>query len=141
MKKILPFNQAIKFSLILFGLLILFHLSIIIGIVIFDFVPIEFLWGGRMETKGQLLNFEIISLLVMVFCLMVVLLRSERIKMPALAGFSRVVLWILFVLFIFNTVGNILAETAFEKGFAIITILLAVLCLRMALEPIEKKGN
>jgi len=58
MKKLISFRRAIQFSLILFGLLILFHLLIIVGIVLFDYVPIDFLWGGRMETREQLLGLE-----------------------------------------------------------------------------------
>jgi hypothetical protein len=49
--------------------------------------------------------------------------------------FSRVTLWLLFFLFILNTVGNLIAESIFEKFFALITVILSILCLRMALEP------
>jgi hypothetical protein len=134
MKKIISFEKAVRLSFLLFGLFILFHLSIIIGMVFLDIEPMEFLWGGRMETREQLLGFEIISLVVMTFCFIVVLIKANRIKLPKLTGVVTVVLWILFVLFLVNTVGNILAKTTFEKFFAIATTLLAFLCLRLALE-------
>jgi hypothetical protein len=102
--------------------------------VLFDFAPIDFLWGGRMETKEQLLGFEIISFIVMVLCFFIVLVRTEGIRIPALTGVSRIALWILSILFLVNTIGNIFANTTFEKIFALFTVALAVLCLRLALE-------
>ena len=134
MNKILTFKKAIQLSLFAFGLLILFHLSIIVGIIFFDYVPLEFLWGGRMETAKELLKFEIISFIVMAVCLFFVLVKSGRIYLPWLSGAITIVLWILFILFLLNTIGNILAETTFEQLFAIITVFLSILCLRLALE-------
>ena len=137
MKQIVSFKLATQMSILLFGLLILFHLSIGIGIVIFDFVPVDFLWGGRMETREQLLGFEIVSLLIMALCLFIVLLKSEKIKLPRLMRAARIALWILFLIFILNTIGNILAKTTFERIFAIVTGILTLLCLRLALEKIK----
>jgi hypothetical protein len=138
MKKLISFKLAVQLTQVLFGLLILFHLAVILGILIFDVVPIDFLWGGRMESKDQLLNFEIFSLVLITFCLFIVLIRSEQIRIPSLMGVAKVGLWILFSLFVLNTVGNLLAKTTFEKSFAIITALLSVFCLRLALESTNK---
>lgn len=134
MTKLIGFQRAVQLSLVLFGLISLFHLGVIIGILAFDFAPVDFLWGGQMSTKEELLSFEIVSLVVMVVCILVVLIRSQRIKLSALIGLSRVILWILFVLFLLNTVGNALAKTNFERSFTVVTLLLAFLCLRMAIE-------
>ena len=138
MKKLISFKLAAQLSWALFGLLILFHLAVIIGILLFDYVPIDFLWGGRMESKAQLLNFEIFSLGVIALSFFIVLVRSERIQIPSLLGVAKVGTWVLFVLFLLNTLGNILAKRAFEKSFAIITALLSVLCLRLAIESTTK---
>jgi len=134
MKNIVSFNRAVQLSVIIFSLLSLFHLTIIIGFMFFDFNPIKLLWGGRMKTVDELLKFEIISLVVSVFCLIVVLVRSQSL-ISIFIDFSRVTLWLLFFLFILNTVGNLIAESIFEKFFALITVILSILCLRMALEP------
>ena len=138
MKKLISYRIATQFSLFLFGLLALFHLSVIFGIVIFNYAPIDFLWGGRMATTGQLLGFEVVSLVVILLCLFIVLVRSKRIRIPTLIGVSKAGLWLLFILFLINTIGNLLAKTTFEKLFAILTALLAILCLRMALESTSK---
>ena len=134
MKKLISFERAIQLSQTLFGLFILFHLAIIFGILFFDFVPLDFVWGGRMQTREQLLSFEVISLLIMSLCFLIVLIRSGKIKLPKMAGVIRIALWVLFLLFSLNTIGNILAKTTFEKFFAVITLVLALLCLRLALE-------
>ena len=91
MKKIISFETATKVSLLLFGIFIFFHLSVIIGITLFNYVPIGFLWGGRMESRQQLLGFEIISLLIMAICFFTVLIKSERVKIPGLRGVSGVI--------------------------------------------------
>ncbi|MCB1178249.1 MAG: hypothetical protein KDK36_11760, partial [Leptospiraceae bacterium] len=69
MKKIISFTTAVNIALMQYGAITIFHLCIILGILLFNFAPIDYLWGGRMETKEELLNFEIVSFLVMIFCI------------------------------------------------------------------------
>jgi hypothetical protein len=132
--KVITYQQATRWSVFLFSFFAVFHFSIIIGIIFFNYVPIDYLWGGRMQTKEELLVFEIISMTIMGICLWVVLVHAGKIKMPRLRGFVTVVLWILVVLFVLNTAGNIVAKTTFEKFFTIVTAISAILCLRMAIE-------
>jgi hypothetical protein len=139
MKKIISFKLATQISQFMFILLILFHLSIVIGIVIFNIVPIDFLWGGRMETKEQLLGFEIISLIITALCLFIIMIKSEKVKIPGLMRAAEIAVWILVILFFLNTIGNIFAKTTFERYFVIPTGILAILCLRLALEKTNKK--
>lgn len=139
MKKLLSFRKAAHISLGLFYLLVIFHLAVIIGILLFNYVPLEYLWGGRMQSKDELLNFEFASLVISFFCILIVLIRIESIRIPILVGPSRIFLWLLSLLFILNTFGNLVAVTLFEKLFAILTAALTVLCLRMAMEPLDKK--
>ena len=134
MKNIVSFNLAVQLSVIIFSLLSLFHLTVIIGIIFFDLAPIKLLWGGKIKTIDELLKFEIISLVVSIFCLIIVLVRSQSL-ISIFIDFSRVTLWLLFFLFILNTIGNLIAESIFEKFFTLITLILSILCLRMALEP------
>jgi hypothetical protein len=95
---------------------------------------IKLLWGGKIKTIDELIKFEIISLVVSIFCLIIVLVRSQSL-ISIFIDFSRVTLWLLFFLFILNTIGNLIAESIFEKFFALVTLILSILCLRMALEP------
>ena len=138
MKKLISFRQAAMASAILFGALTLFHSAIIIGILLFDYAPVEFLWGGQMNTSDELLRFEFVSLGIILICLSTVLIRYGWIHLPGLLKITRIFLWVLVALFFLNTLGNILAETVFEKFFAPVTLVLAVLCLRLAIEPLKK---
>lgn len=135
MKNIVSFKRATQLSTMILSLLSLFHLIVILGIVFFDYAPNKFLWGGRMETIDELLKFEIISLVGSVFCVIIILIRFKSRKSSIFFYFSRVTLWLLSILFMFNTAGNLMAESRFEKVFALLTVILSILCLRMALEP------
>ncbi|MBN2542928.1 hypothetical protein JXI42_08685 [bacterium] len=139
MKKLISFKFAAKASLVIYGLFILFHFAIILGILFFNFVPIDYLWGGRMQTGEQLLVFEIISLLVQIICMFLTLIKAGYFKIPRMAIIAHVGMWILFALFLLNTIGNIFAKTVFEKSLAIVTAALAVFALRLALE--KKRVN
>ncbi|MFZ1806152.1 MAG: hypothetical protein WAU36_02965 [Cyclobacteriaceae bacterium] len=141
MRSIISYRNALRITLIIAGLLVVFHLSIIMGMLLFDFAPVAYLWGGRMETPSQLLQFEIVSLLVALLFFVLVLIKSGRINLPALKGFAHVTMWLFFVLFLLNTVGNVIAKTTFEKSFALVTGLLAFLLLRIAIEKDSGKGT
>jgi hypothetical protein len=138
MRKIIDFNVATLASLFILGVLILFHIAILMGIVMFDYVPIEFLWGGKMKTKAQLLNFEIVSLLTSVIFFFLLLIRSKLLNIPKLTGITSIAMWVVFAFFLLNTIGNALAATTLERMFAIVSGVLALLFLRIA---IEKEGD
>ena len=139
MRKLISFRFAINASLLIYGLFIVFHFAIIMGILIFKNFPIQYFWGGRMQNKEQLLVFEIISILLMSFCIFVVLIKSKKIYAPKLLKFSTFLLWILFVLFTLNTIGNIFAKTLFENYFTVVTAFIAILCLRIVIEKKKYK--
>ncbi|MHA7830826.1 MAG: hypothetical protein ACX93O_06980 [Flagellimonas sp.] len=138
MRKIIDFNVATLASLFILSILILFHIAILTGILFFDYVPIDSLWGGKMKTVAQLLNFEIVSLLTSIIFFFLLLIRSKLLNIPKLTGIARVAMWVLFVFFLVNTIGNVLATTTFERLFAIASGVLALLFLRIA---IEKNGD
>lgn len=141
MKGIIDFNNAVRITLVLAGVMIVFHLSILMGILIFDFAPVDYLWGGRMETSAQLLTFELISLLISALFFVLILIKSNRINLPALNGVVHIAMWLFFILFLFNTVGNLIAKTTFEKFFALVTGLLALFVLRIVIEKKTGKGT
>ena len=137
MKKLISFKAAANINTAVFSILVIAHTAIIIGILFFNYVPIDFLWGGRLKTKGALLQFEIISLVISALCLFFTLIKAKYLSIPSLVGGASRVMWIAFVFFLLNTAGNILAKTNFEKYFAVITLILAICSLRMALEKEE----
>ncbi|WP_236972625.1 hypothetical protein [Membranihabitans marinus] len=139
MKKILSYQRAIKSCLAILGLLVCFHLSILIAMIFFDFLPLDFLWGGRLKTYSELRNFEIISLLVSLLFFVLVWMRSRGEKYRKYQRYLKVAMFVLSGYFCLNTLGNLLAVTHFERIFSVVTLVLALLLWRIAIEPIPTK--
>lgn len=132
--KIISPKLAVTGSLFLYGLFLLFHLAVIVGILVFDFVPIDFLWGGRMQTKDQLLVFEMVSSFITGLSIFIVSIKAGILEIPKLITPATIGMWVLFLMFVLNTLGNLFAETIFEKSLSIATAALAIFSLRLALE-------
>ena len=116
---------------IVFSVFMVFHIAIIISIIFLDIIPVDYLWGGQLKTKGELFIFELISILIQTICLLYVLLYKKYFSEKTT---GKIIAWILFIIFSCNTVGNILAKTLFEKlVFTPVTLCLSLLMLRIAL--------
>jgi hypothetical protein len=119
-------NFISKYSIKIFlGLLlavILFHICIIIKII-----PYNIAWGGRLTNDSEMYVFETISILINVFLSIILLMKDNIIKYKFSNKVINVFLWTFFAIFVLNTVGNIFAKTIFEKYFAILTGLSAIL--------------
>ena len=114
-----------------FSVFMVFHIAIIISIIFLDVIPVDYLWGGQLKTKDELFIFELISILVQTICLLYVLLYKKYFSEKTT---GKIIAWILFIIFSFNTVGNILAKTLFEKIlFTPVTLCLSLLMLRIVL--------
>ena len=134
MRHLIHFRTAATWAFRIFLVLAVFHLIVVVGILAFDHEPVYLLWGGRVE-PGQLLEFELFALIVNTACIGLVLLASGRIGSGTAQRIGRWLMWPLMVLFILNTVGNLLATSWFERIMAAVTVLLALLCLRLAMGP------
>lgn len=100
----------------------IFHTLILVRVI-----PFEITWGGRLKTVEEMYVFEALSILITFFFIFVLLQKGEYI--PYFFGKKSVsiVLWVFFVIFILNTIGNVFAETNFEKYFSIITLANSIL--------------
>ena len=111
-------SHAIKLLTSLLTLVIVFHVLILLGSI-----PYTIAWGGRLKSREEMLVFETVSILLNVFLIGVLALKAKNLKHK----FADSVLWIFFGIFSLNTVGNLLAETNFEKYFSIVTLIFALL--------------
>jgi hypothetical protein len=128
MKKLISLRIATHGLLIIFLLTIVFHVVVLMG-----FVPIDMVWGGRLTSQAELVVFEIISVAINVIMLSVVLIHAGIIKNSINRTAIKVVLWIMFLLFVANTIGNINAVSDWERYiFTPITFILALFTLRLA---------
>jgi len=115
-------SNSLKVFLVLLLAVILFHFSILLKII-----PYDIAWGGRLESDTAMYFFESISILVNLFLGTVLLMKGDLISWKFSDKVIRGILWFFFVLFVLNTIGNILAKTNFEKFFAVLTGLSAFL--------------
>jgi len=115
-------NYAIKIFLGLLIAVILFHICII-----FKIIPSDIAWGGRLKNDAEMYVFEIISILINIFLSIVLLMKGDIVRFRFSDKVINVILWIFFVIFILNTIGNLFAQTFFEKFFAILTGFSAIL--------------
>lgn len=113
---------AIKIMLGLLALVMLFHLTILLKII-----PYEITWGGRLKNDTDMYVFETVSLIINIFLVFILFIKGNYMKAYLSMKAVNVILWIFMVLFGLNTIGNILAETNFEKFFAILTLSSAIL--------------
>ena len=131
-------NIIYKTLILMFSLILLFHLSIIIGLIDYSIV-----WGGRLNSKSEMYSFEVTSILLNLFFLMIVLMDSKSIKLKVNPKYLLISYWLMFILFFFNTLGNLFSKSSLEtKIFTPVTFLLSILCLALIiLKNKEKKEN
>lgn len=118
-------KSIIKILIGLLFLVIIFHLLIIVKII-----PFNIAWGGRLETEQQMYVFEGLSIAIN---LLLIWILSLKVKQPK-NKYVNAILWIFFIIFSLNTIGNLFAHTNFEKGFSIITLVFALLILKILLK-------
>lgn len=115
---------VIKTMITLITAVTLFHLSIILKII-----PYDITWGGRLQNDSQMYVFEIISITINIFLGLNLLIKGGYIKQLIPSRIVNLTLWIYFILFGLNTIGNIIAKTNFEKSFAVLTLVFSILIL------------
>ena len=99
----------------LFILFLLFHIFIIVGIVYFNLNLTNYLWGGQIKTNPELIQFEMISILVQSLCTIIVFFRIRIEKFSKYKKILNLFIWILFLIFLLNTIGNLFANSFYEK--------------------------
>ncbi len=127
-------NIALRLLIGMLIAVIFFHLLILTKLI-----PYNIAWGGRLENDFQMYVFELISILINIFLIAVLLLKSNAINHSFSSKSLNIILWVFMILFSLNTVGNLLAETNFEKYFAILTFIFA--CLLGLILKKEKVSN
>ncbi|MCC9168791.1 hypothetical protein [Pontibacter harenae] len=95
--------------------------------ILFKVIPYEITWGGRLKSDSEMYLFESVSLAINLFLGLILLIKGAYVKQVLPLKIVDIALWAFLVLFILNTIGNMVAETNFEKFFAIITLVFAIL--------------
>ncbi|MEN9302772.1 MAG: hypothetical protein RL264_1201 [Bacteroidota bacterium] len=114
--------KYIQILIVISVLATLFHVLILVGVI-----PFEITWGGRLKTVNEMYVFETLSILINSFFIFVLAQKAEIVRNIFGKKAVTIILWIFFVIFVLNTIGNIFAETTFEKLFTILTLVNALL--------------
>lgn len=133
-------KRAARIALMIYAVLGILHILVLIGMAFLGFAPTEWLWGGRMESAEQLFAFEMLSVSLLLVCASVAIIRGGplfQLKLPGKAAgwqlAARIFAGLLCAMFLLNTLGNLIASSLFEQLMSLVTIVLALLNLRMAL--------
>lgn len=113
------------------ALIVIFSLTIVLHIlVLVSVIPFDMIWGGRIKTLEEMYVFEAVSLSLNLVFLMVILIHSRiwLIKFPQ--KLIQSLLWVMVVVFMLNTVGNLLSKGTTETMiFTPLTIMITMFCL------------
>ncbi|WP_228780087.1 hypothetical protein [Aquiflexum lacus] len=119
-------NSSIK---ILIG--ITFSALMLHFLILLKIIPYDIAWGGRLTTDQEMYTFETISIVISLFFIYVLAQKGNFVRAVFSDKTLSAILWIFFGLFVLNTIGNILAQTTFEKWFALVTLINAFLLWRI----------
>lgn len=114
-------NKLEKRTIGIVGILLLFHFGIV-----FKIIPYEIVWGGRLQSDQEMYVFESISIALNLLLALLLLAKVNLIRVSLPEKVINFGLLAFVGLFALNTIGNLLAETTFEKFFSIVTIYLCV---------------
>jgi hypothetical protein len=103
-------------------LVLAFHFLILLKII-----PYELTWGGKLKNDSEMYVFESLSITINSFLLYVLLQKGNFVKAIFGPKTLTIILWVFFGIFALNTLGNLFAESTFEKSFTILTLINAVL--------------
>ena len=130
MKKIIGAKLAGRILMISMVGLIVMHL-----LILFQVIPCQMVWGGQIEDTTSLLLFETVALVVTILFLITIGLKIGYIRTQGLKKVAHIGVWIMFIYFVLNIIGNLTSSSAIEiMIFTPITVVLSLLSLRLAVE-------
>jgi len=131
MKKLISARLAGNILLVALGLLALFHILVLLGVI-----PADIVWGGMVQgVPSNLVTLETVALLLTLLFILIIAAKTGYVEAGRLSSAVNIGVWLIFAYLLLNTLGNLASGVSFEKLiFAPITILLALCALRLALE-------
>ncbi len=111
--------------------LVLFHVLMLAGVL-----PADMAWGGRAGESAQSLTvLETVGLVVTVLFAVVVAAKAGYLGGLRFRRTIDVAMWIVFVYFVLNVVGNVASSSSLERAiFTPLSVVLALLALRLAVQ-------
>ncbi|MGZ5254857.1 MAG: hypothetical protein ACXWV4_10960 [Flavitalea sp.] len=137
MKKMLTTEFASKLIISILSFMIVFHILVMLKII-----PTDMVWGGNIETNRQFYIMEMTSVILNLFFIFIVSVYAGFLKLSLNPVMLRMVIWTMFILFLLNSIGNLMSKNPLEAYlFTPLTILLAFFCFRIAAFGFETKTD
>ncbi len=93
MKKFISTKLAANILLAIYGLLVIFHL-----LVLAQVIPPDIVWGGQIgDSPTELVVFEMIALITVVFFAVTIAIKVDYIKVGRFKKVFNILLWIIFL--------------------------------------------
>jgi len=129
--------KALKIMIPLLSLVIIFHLAIITRLI-----PYQVVWAGKLKSVNEMYAFETASIAMNIFIIALLLLKVKHLKRNISSKILDTLLWLFVILFAVNTIGNLMAETLFEKlVFTPLTLLSSILIWVIVRKDKDEKEN
>ncbi len=113
----------------IYSITILFHILVLMKVI-----PYKIVWGSRLKSDSDMYKLETVSVILNIFFLIIILIISNYIPFSINESVISVLLWVMAVLFLFNTVVNMLSKNRLERLiFTPITIILTILTIVLIL--------
>ncbi len=120
---------AVHAMILLAAAALIFHALIVLGVI-----PYGIVWGGNLDSASSVHEFEAVSLGINLLLFLVVLMRAGYIRLWLAERALSVLLWVFAMIFLANSIGNLLAKTMLELLlFTPITLMSSVFCARLAI--------
>ena len=98
-------------------------------LILFKLIDYRMVWGGRLHTTSEMYQFESFSLFINLLILSILLLDF---KTNITKTYIQFVYWILAVMFVLNTLGNVISINFYEKIiFTPITLISSISCFML----------
>ncbi|TGK50691.1 hypothetical protein EHQ16_04490 [Leptospira kanakyensis] len=118
---------ASKILIVLFSFTMIFHV-----IALFQFIPYKYLWGGRLSSVEEMYVMETVSLIVNTFFLWASFQYTQYLNKGLVPLWIRLVFAFIGIIFLANTIGNLVAVTDLETLLATpVTAVLSGICFSL----------
>lgn len=104
-------------------------------LILSNVLPYDFIWGGRVESRDQLLILESISISIQLVFIFIIAVKAGYIFKGRLKRTTIIGTWVMCGVMILNTLGNLASTSSVETIFMTpLTILMAILAFRLAID-------
>ena len=116
---------ALISTFFILGTILIFHL-----LIFTEQIPYDKVWAGKLNSVEEMKKFEMFSILINIFILMILLVKFRQIKLDKRNKVIDTLIWVFAIFFALNTIGNLFSKSIVELIFGtLLTLVLSVLCI------------